>query len=276
MASVTNPLASVRRIGRPLSLKHRSKFKYNDRLETTFDMALMPWDYCYRVHDFDQALDTNYWTTAVTAGGAPTAFAVNVQRGGAIRGAAGTSTNGVSAVYSPFLFDAADKPFGIIRFKAPAAVTSMVIECGFASTPTDTKLVNVSDIDTPAFGNGVTDAGVIVIDTAQTLTTMAVAGVGTSTTALASNTFKDENAVANSAYTPTASKWIEAVISVSAATTYARLYDTGVEIGSAQVASGPDVSVLMGFYFLIKTLNTTTKTIDIDQIVLGCERNATT
>lgn len=228
-------------------------------------------DYYLERHDFNTAIETAHWTAA-NAGTAPTDFAYNAQRGGALRGATGTTANNVIALYkAQTYFDAADNPFMLVRFKTPAAVSSFAFEIGFTDPKTSEVAVSVTDIDTPAIANGVTDGVVLAMDTAQTLVTPALLGVGTSTTVAKSNITDKAGAV----FTPTVSKWWEVLIGARAGQGYCSIWENQVHIGQFSVASGPDAGVLMRPSLLFKTLNTTTKQIDIDYIVAGSERNAT-
>ena len=258
---------------KPGSLAHlRSVFAGTDPRKLAAFCRNMPWDYFVKDYDFQEATINGDWSTDVTAGGAPTAFAYNKQRNGAIRGATGTSDNGVTALYyHAELFNAADNPLMIARLKMPAAVTAFVMEIGFTDPKTDEKLVSVSDVDTPAVGNGITDGVIFNYDDEQTADAGLV-GVGTSTAVAATPVYS----VGTTIWTPTASKWVDITIGCRAGIGYLSLWQAGAPASNRQfsVASGPDVDVLMRPSLLFKTTDTTTKTIDIDYITLIAERNA--
>lgn len=263
---MANP--TLMRVRSPLSLAHiRQLFPSGGNDKVASFIPIMPMDYYYRRHDFDTAIQTAHWSVDNT-GTSPTDFAFNAQRGGALRGATGTTTNNLIAVYHAVAptFDAADKPWMIVRYKAPAAVTSFVYEIGFTDAKTDESLVSVTDIDTPTFtANGVTDGIVVAMDTAQTLTTSALVAAG-STGADAKTDI--------GTYTPTASKWQEILVGFEANRGFCQIIDDGVFVGEFTVAQGPDAAVLVRPSLIFKTLNSTSKVIDIDLIVLGSERNA--
>lgn len=259
---------------KPMSLAHmRSVFAGTDPRKLAALCASMPWDYFVKTYDFESPTMTSDWSTAVTAGGAPTAFAYNGIRNAAARGATGTTDDGVTAIYyHAAVFDAADNPLMIARLKMPAAVSAFVMEIGFSDPKTDEKLVSVSDVDTPAVANGITDAVIFNYDDEQTLDAGLV-GVGTSTTILATTVYS----VGTTVWTPTASKWVDIMVGCRAGQGYMSLWQDGAPIGNRQwaVASGPDAGVLMRPSLVFKTTNTTTKQIDIDYITLIAERNNT-
>ena len=258
---------------KPLSLAHmRSVFTGTDPRKLAALCASMPWDYNVQTYDFQEATLNADWTAAVTAGGAPTAFAYNKQRNGALRGATGTTDDGVTVLhYHNELFDAADNPLMIARLKMPAAVTAFVIEIGFTDPKTSEVLVSVSDVDTPAVANGITDGVIFNYDDEQTVDAGLV-GVGTSTAVAVTPVYSGGSTV----WTPTASKWVDIMVGCRAGLGYMSLWQDGAPASNRQfaVASGPDAGVLMRPSLLFKTTNTTTKQIDIDYITLIAERNA--
>lgn len=259
---------------KPFSLAHlRRVFAMSDPVKLAAMVPLMPWDYYYKVHEFDAALDTAYWTTAVTGGGAPTAFAFNAQRNAALRGATGATDDGVTAItYANTFFDSADNPFFWLRWVAPAAVTGFSFEIGFSDPKSDEALPGCTDIDTPATGNGVTDMGAIHMDTDQTLTTAALVADGTTGAALATTLVNR----AGTAWTPTASGIIDTIVGVRANLTYCWIWDSLAPMGIMQtVAQGPDTGVLIRPYMLFRTRNTTSKTIDLLKCVIVAEENRT-
>lgn len=260
---------------KPFSLSHmRSAFAHSDPKALAALVSNMPWDYYYFRDEFDRALNTNYWTTAVTAGGAPTAFAANAQRNGAVQGATGTTDDGATAIhFASTIFDPADKPFFWLRWIAPAAVTGFSFEIGFSDPKTDEALPGVTDPDAPTVGNGVTDTGCVHMDTDDaTLTTAALVADGT-TGAASSFTLVNR---AGTAWTPTASGIIDVIVGVEANLTRCWIWDSLAPMGIMQsVSQGPDSGVLVRPYALFRTRNTTTKTISLLKAVVVCEENRT-
>ena len=128
------------------------------------------------------AINTNFWTT--NAGTGATAFAIPATPGlgGTITGATGTDAtagNRVVNLYGAPVWSG-DKNCGMeIRFQV-SAVTSIEWAVGFVDThDTITTAVPLfGDIDTPTFATGIGDAALVGMDTAETLATMVLAGVG--------------------------------------------------------------------------------------------------
>lgn len=262
-------------IQKPFSLSHlRSVFAMSDPAKLAALTPLMPWDYLDLRYDFHEATLTADWTTDVTAGGAPTAFAYNAQRNAALRGATGTTDDGVTALkYHSAVFNSADNPMFWLRWVAPAAVTGFSFEIGFSDPKTDEALPGCTDIDTPATGNGVTDMGAVHMDTDQTLTTAALVADGT-TGAAAKTNLVDR---AGTAWTPTASGIIDVIVGIRANLTYCWIWDSLAPMGIMQsVAQGPDTGILVRPYALFRTRNTTSKQIDLLKAVIVAEENRTT
>ena len=223
-------------------------------------------DYGWIVTEFDKTIQSAEWTTAVSAGGGPTAFAYSAVRGGTGQGATGTTDNDVTAIYRAQTFlDPADNPFLIVRWKANA-VTGFSFEIGFSDPKADEALPGVTDVDTPAVGNGVTDILCVHMDTDQTLTTGALVGDGTTGAAVKTDI---------STYTPTAATYQTLVLGVRPNLGFVACWDGEGLVGNRRysVSNGPDSGVLVRPYALFRTRNTTTKTIDIDFIGFGWERN---
>lgn len=258
-------------VPKPFSLQHlRSVFAVSGPTKLAALASLMPWDYFYKQWDFHEPTLTTDWTTDVTAGGVPTAFAYNAQRNAALRGATGTTDNGVTSLkYHSAAFDSADKPMVWIRFVSPAAVTGFSFEIGFSDPKTDEALPAVTDVDTPTIGNGATDLGVVHMDTDQTLTTAALVADGTTGAALKTDI--------SPVWTPTASRLIDVIVGIQANLTFCWIWDNLGPIGVMHaVAQGPDTGVLVRPYALFRTRDITSKTIDILKAVIVAEENRTT
>ena len=244
----------------------RAMFGGTDPKKLAFMIPLLKTDYGFLETEFGGALVAADWSTAVTAGGGPTAFAYSAVAGGTAQGLTGTTDNDATAIYRTQTFlDPADNPFLIVRWKANA-VTGFSFEIGFSDPKTDEALPGVTDVDTPAVGNGVTDILCVHMDTDQTLTTAALVGDGTT----GSPTKTDI-----STYTPTAGTYQTTIIGLRANFGFAACWDGEGLVGNRRyaVTNGPDSAVLVRPYCLFRTRNTVSKTIDIDYIGFGWERN---
>lgn len=256
-------------VNKPFSLLHYAKVNNLDPRRLLLNAPNLFADFYYRLHEFDGTLDAAFWSTDVTGGGAPTAFAYNAQRNGALRGATGTSDNGVTAIYQPNVaMDPADYPTMFFRWRAPAEVSDFGFEIGWSDAKTDEKLVCVSALSAvgaPTITNGITDFGLLVMNTDLTLTTTAIIGDGTTGSV---------NGALVATWTPTASKIIDMIIMVGPNQTRAQIWDTGALVGSFSASNGPDAGTLVRFSAIFKTLNTTTKTVDILKAAILAEENA--
>ncbi len=252
---------------KPFSLQHaRAMFGGTDPKKIALLIPNLPVDYGWLVTEFDKTIQSAEWTTAVTSGGGPTAFAYGAVRGGVAQGATGTTDNDATAIHRAQTFlDPADNPFLIVRWKANA-VTGFSFEMGFSDPKTDEALPGVTDVDTPTVGNGVTDILCVHMDTDQTLTTGAVVGDGTTGSAVKTDM---------STYTPTADTYQTVIIGLRPNFGFAAVWDGDGLVGNRRytVTNAPDSGVLVRPYALFRTRNTTTKTIDISMIALGYERN---
>lgn len=260
-------------VDKPFSLLHYAKVNNLDPRRVLLNAPALFSDFYYERYEFEGTLDSVKWSTAVTAGGAPTAFAYNAQRNHAARGACGTSDNGVTAIHEPNVaFDSADNPVWFLRWRAPADVSAFAFEIGWSDAKTDEKLVSVSaltDVDAavPTIANGITDFALIVMNTDLTLTTAAFIGDGTTGSVVGKRI--------SPVWTPTASGIIDMIIGISANKSQCQIWDSGQFIGSFAVTNGPDSGTLVRRSALFKTLDTTERTIDILKSVVLAEENAT-
>lgn len=257
-------------VRKPLSLKHLSEvFGGGPPSRAAFMQQLMIWDYAVERHEFITAIETAHWT-AVTSGG--TDFAYNAQRGGALRGATGATGNNTVALHKAQTYlDAADNPVFMGRLVMPSSLANTRLEIGMSDPKTTETAQSVTDIDTPALANGVTDGAYIAMDTGQTLTTMALVAAGTSS-ADAKTNITDTN---GTAHTPTASGIWEFVIGCREGQAMCMIWNNGAFIAHTVVNSGPDAGVLMRPSIYVETLAASSRVLDIDWLVIAHERNRT-
>ena len=257
-------------VQKPFSLLHYAKVNNLDPRRVLLMAPTLFSNFYFRLHEFDGTLVAADWSTDVTGGGAPTAFAYNAQRNGALRGATGTSDNGVTAIYQPNVaMDPADNPSIFFRWRAPADVAGFGFEIGWSDAKTDEKLVCVSALSAaaaPTITNGITDFGLLVMNTDLTLTTTAIIGDGTTGAV---------NGALVGTWTPTASGIIDMIIGVTPNGTRAQIWDSGAFVGNFSASNGPDSATLVRFSAMFKTLDTTSKTIDILKVAILAEENAT-
>lgn len=249
----------------PFSLEHsRALLGGSDPKKTTLLIPNLYANYKWFPSSFGGALVAADWSTAVTAGGGPTAFAFSAVRGGVVRGETGTTDNDGTAIYRTQTFlDPADNPFLVIVWRSNV-VTGFNFEIGFSDPKADEALPGVTDVDIPTVGNGVTDIACVHLDTDQTLTTASLVGDGTTGAAAKTDI---------STYTPTAATWQTIVIGVRPNLCFAACYNGKGLLGNRKygASNGPDSGVLVRPYAAFRTRNTTSKQIDIAFFGFGSE-----
>ena len=267
--------------GKPFSLAHmRRVFAMSDPVKLAAMVSLMPGDYFYRAYEFNEPTLHTDWTAVRDSGNTATNFAYNAQRNGALQGVtSGTDDSSFALHYHGAIFDPADKPFIWFRWVAPAAVSGFAFETGFSDPKTDealpacTALTALSSNETtPTIGNGVTDVGAVAMDTDLTLTTAALIGDGTTGAAVGQGILNGAGTV----WTPTAGGIIDVFLGVEANKTRCWIWDSGAPVGvMREITNGPDSGVLVRPYIMMRTRNTTSKTINLLKAVVVAEENRT-
>lgn len=249
----------------PFSLEHsRSMFGGTDPKKIALLIPNLFTDYKWFPSPFGGALVAADWSTAVSAGGGPTAFAFSAVRGGVVQGATGTTDNDGTALYRTQTFlDPADNPFLVIVWRSNV-VTGFSFEIGFSDPKSDEALPGVTDVDTPTVGNGVTDIACVHMDTDQDLTTASLVGDGTTGAATKTDI---------GTYTPTAAAWQTTIVGVRPNLCFAACFDGKSLVSNRKfsASNGPDSGVLVRPYAAFRTRNTTTKEVDIAFFGFGCE-----
>lgn len=236
---------------------------YNSEL-VGFLLPFARQDFIYEEDDFtSDTLDGTKWDLGTDAGA--TAFAAGSLEGGTIRGqTAATDNNQIQIRWARTIFDAARNPGAEIRAKIDVVSSDGIeAEFGFSDPLTDETLSAVTDVDTPATGNGATDLVVLHIDGDQTLKTLALVSVGT--TDAAAKTNMPSGAL-------TAATYFRWMVQVFANKGFAVINNDFVN-NSASVATGPDTGVLMRPHFTVATLAAADKIVDVDYIRIWAERN---
>jgi hypothetical protein len=142
----------------PQSIRQLSKGRGWDSELVGFLIPFARQDFVYIEDDFlSDTMDATFWDVDTDTGS--TAFAQGSLECGNIRGVTQNTTNDYIGVHSSIpIFDAARHPGAEIRYKIVTyTADQLVIEFGLYDDPTDGKLPSVTDVDTPATGNGTTD-----------------------------------------------------------------------------------------------------------------------
>lgn len=141
----------------------------------------------------------DYWTKTVDTG---PDFAITALVNGKLRFTSGTDDNEGGSIIGPAIYKG-DLNCGMeARFQF-SRVANIAFDFGFIDDVTDKTTPAVTDVDTPAFGSGLTEGAVVHCDTDQTFQTMAlVLDSATYATATKVTLYNNANPVA--AYMPTA------------------------------------------------------------------------
>lgn len=135
----------------------------------------------YRKWDFDgDTVIDDFWT--LDADTTATGFAIPAAQelAGVISASSGATAEGAVSMRGPRIFKGDKRAAMHVHFKLDDVV-DIQFEMGFVDTLTDWTLPAITDVDTPAAGNGVGDAALVHLDTDQTLKTMALVGDSSAT-----------------------------------------------------------------------------------------------
>lgn len=214
-------------------------------------------------------ISSTQWNLA--ADGTATTFAWSAAQGGTIQGSTGTTDNGYHAINGDVIWSGDKNAGAAIRFKMDV-VTGFSFEFGFTDALTDETLPAVTDVDTPATGNGATDVAVIHLDTDQTLTTAALVGESTGTAYAAQK-------VNLGTFTPTAATYYTAVVQLNGDNAYCAIFNSDDAQNpilqantNKSLTSLLEGGTLVRPHFLIGTRNTTAKVTDVDWIKVWQDR----
>lgn len=254
-------------------MRRRPSSKQNlARREANLDILLHPilWqDVAFLFDDFlGDAINLDLYTLGADAGATTFASPTTQLRSGVIQGSTGTTDNEAHAlVLAPcWLGDA----YCGTEFRLKHdVVTSIQVECGLSDPLTSNVLPAITDIDTPASGNGGTDIAVFHIDTDQTLTTAAFATDGSTASMNCTKTNLGT-------YAPTADTYYTIRVQLSGDTSAIGVYENGQLMHFANhgdvIASRIEGGVLVGPRLLIRTRNTTAKVTDVDYVAAWQDR----
>ncbi len=255
-------------VDRPFSKLHYAQVNNMDPRRVLLHAPELFSDFYYYKHEFDRALIAAEWVTTAASG---TAFVYAAARGGGqYTGATGAVDDATVEIHQANVaIDSGDYPTCFLRWRSPAVSTGMGYEIGWSDAKTDEALVCVSALSAagaPTITNGITDFGLLVLNTDLTLQTTAIIGDGT-TGAVVGALF--------GTYAPANSAIIDMIIGVGPNLTRAQIWENGGKVGEVAVANGPDSATLVRFSGLWKSLDAATKSIGLLKFVILCEENAT-
>jgi hypothetical protein len=217
----------------------------------------------------EDTISSTRWNLA--ADGTATTFAWSTGAGGRVAGATGTTDNGYFAINGDVIWSG-DKNCGMaIRWQTDI-ITDHTFEIGFTDALADETLPAVSDVDTPATGNGATDVAVVHLDTDQTLKTAAFVSESTGTAYAAQK-------VNLGTWAPTAAKWYTTIVQLQGDTAFTATYNTDVA-GSPALQANTNKSLTLALeggtlvrpHFLYGTRSTASKAVLVDFIRVWQDR----
>lgn len=219
------------------------------------------------IDPFNRSTLDAFWTTATDAGA--TAFAqpaaANAIAGGGITGSTGASANEAVALHGKPNWSG-DSNSGLLWTWSLDVITSMQPEIGFVDPLTDHTLPAVTDIDTPAIGNGAVTTALLALDTAETFATAALVLDGDATYATSKIT---PASAGYSAFTPVANTRYTTIIQLMGdyvrCVTFDNNFQTMFDLSSGLAFEG-GTQVLPSFF--VQTLNTTPKVATLNRFMV--------
>ncbi len=193
-------------------------------------LALYPHMFQDTVFKFDDfngvALNTFDWTADGDTG--TTVFALGAGSGGVLHGSTATDDNEAISLRGAPVWKG-DKNCGMaVRWQIDS-VADLLLEYGFVDPLSDYTLPAINDLDTPTITNGAVTVATHVMDTDQTLVTMAQVCDGDATYATSK---------INLLWTPTVDNWYTSIIQLIGDTMISWVYDTNTENLNTLVAGG--------------------------------------
>ena len=244
----------------PLGMNHLKDF-------TALNSELAEFLKPYAIHDVSfidedfKGFDLgNLWTTAGDSGSTEFAIPATALLGGAVTGATGTTDDNAISIRGKAIWKGDNNAGMAVRFKT-SAITDFSFEIGFIDAVTDPTLPVITDVDTPASGNGASDIAVVHMDTDQALKTMAfvVDGVTSGMTTTKSNL---------GTLTPTAATYMWVCVQLVGDRAHVIIDDNKDSNHYKAIDAKIEGGTLVMPWMYFRTRVTTTRTIDIDKILV--------
>ena len=223
-------------------------------------------DYQFFFDDFDgDAINLDYWALNSDTNAAD--FVHNAQANGVVRGATSANDNEATSMLGPAIYFGDRNCWMEVRFKIDT-ITNVQFEVGFVDAVTDKTLEVVTDVDTPAVGNGAGDVAVIHMDTDQTLTTAAFVTEGSTASQDPTATTLDP------AFTPTAATYHTVRIGVAGNVPFFLLdgSEYGTEAHGNAVASQIEGGTALAPWIFVMARSAADRLFDVDYVAFGQDR----
>jgi len=173
---MANELTKIPKLGmfnEPQSLRQLTRGRGFTSELAGFLLPFARQDYIYKEFDFQESAitdDPNTMWTLADSGGTATGYTTDANaEEGTISGATGTTDNAGVAIHYDAISSNADKNPGMHVYMKIDDVSEAGLEIGYSDAKTNEHELGVTDIDTPALGNGVTDGAFICYDTDSTI-----------------------------------------------------------------------------------------------------------
>jgi len=226
--------------------------------------AQLAWqDVVWQLDDFTgDTINLDPWAVGETGAGTQFAIPSTHLVGGAITGVTGTTTGNCETLRGARVWSGDYGCFMEVRCKVDV-VTTLSMEIGFIDSASDLTLPAVSDVDTPAFAGGTSDAAVLHIDTSQTLTTMAFVTDGSTANMNATAT------TLSPVFTPTAATYHTYRVGISGDNAWCYV-DGGRHVSHGTlIGSRTEGGTLVRPFIAVRTRTGAAKTLDIDYVLLA-------
>lgn len=248
----------------PLSFSHIKQITPIQSHLANFLKGFASEDVYYRKWDFDgDAIVDDFWIMDGDTGSSLFSPPATQELCGVLSGATGaTDNNAISMRGQPVI--KGDKRAYMHAHFSLSAVTSVQFEVGLIDAVTDATAPVITDVDTPASGNGGADIAVIHLDTDQTLTTAAFVCDGSTTGMNCAKT------TLSPAFTPTADTMVcvRILVDVNDASLIVDNKRVYYVTKSKNIEGG---TLLMPWLFF-RTRVATTRTVKIDMVEIMGER----
>lgn len=239
-------------------------------------LAASNFDYEVLDDDFTgDTLDTNVWTTGLDVTTATGAKVSNSALGSVVALASGATDEEAGSLYGDRQWMGDKNALMLARVQF-SDITDVQFEIGLIDAASDKTLPIITDIDTPASGNGAADLAVFHMDTSQTLTTAAVVTDGSTANY---NCTKTSVTVGGSAWTPTADTWYWFMVGLKGDMSVFRIFNTSggkifEKVHGTTTASKVEGGTRLMPWLFIRTKEAADRQMIIDRVRVMQERAA--
>lgn len=254
----------------PMSQQHLQRFAGG----ADGDMRTFLSPFAYQSHFFKldhfagDTIDSNLYTTGESGSGTAFAIPSGNSINGILTAITGSSSGNAETIRSEAVLAGDYNCWVEARIRLPS-VANILLEFGLIDAASDYTIPAVSDIDTPSFAAGVGDAVVLHMDTSQTLTTMALATIGSSGTGYSAKATTVTLGVTSGTFTPTAGSFHTYRVGLEGDIPYALIDGKPIVNGVLTTSTTGKVEggTLLKPWIAVRTRTAGAKTINVDYLV---------